>query len=132
MKKSKPPVSLWIAAERKRHGWKTGDLALRLQTAGYEAAETTVRTWEAGRSPRPETVTGLERLFGSQAPVEREVEVGSIVGVLKEIVAELARIREAQEETAMTLGYVVGVAERLVPGGLSGALADEVHDGTPK
>lgn len=72
--KSKPPVSVWIIAERKRLGWKVADVSRRLKDLGYEAEESTVQVWEAGRSPKAETIEALERLFGSRAP--REVEIG--------------------------------------------------------
>lgn len=70
------PVSEWIKAERKRRGWKVEELSRRLIDAGYPAEINTVRVWEArsGRPPKADTISGLERLFGSQAPRERESE----------------------------------------------------------
>lgn len=35
---------------------------------GLPVAEGTPRTWEAGRSPSPENIEGLERIFGTVAP----------------------------------------------------------------
>ena len=67
-RRAKPPVSAWIVRERKRLGLKPHDLALRLTAMGLPVAEGTPRTWEAGRSPSPENIEGLERIFGTVAP----------------------------------------------------------------
>lgn len=109
MRRPKPPVSLWISAERKRHGWKVADLASRLQAAGYEAAETTVRTWEAGRSPHPDTISGLSRLFGSQAPVEPDANGTDLALVLREIRDELRLSRLSADKNADVLAELLGV-----------------------
>lgn len=72
MQKAKPPVSAWIARERKAHGWKVAELSRRLTDMGYEAQPSTIGVWEAGRAPRAETIEALERLFGSLAPREED------------------------------------------------------------
>lgn len=64
----KHPVSLWLIAERKRHGWKAEEVARRLRDAGIQAEETTYRVWEAGRKPKDDAIRAMETLFGSKAP----------------------------------------------------------------
>lgn len=59
--RAKPPVPAWIIRERKRLGPKPRDLAERLTAMGLAVTEGTVRTWEAGRSPHPDNIEGLER-----------------------------------------------------------------------
>lgn len=66
--RAKPPISAWIIRERKRLGLKPRDLSERLSAAGLPVTEGTVRTWEAGRSPHPDNVEGLERIFGTRSP----------------------------------------------------------------
>jgi len=80
---TKPLLSQWIAAERKRHRWKVEELSSRLETAGFEAAVTTVRTWEAGRRPAPDTIAALERMFESAAPTEGDPSLSGLVVALR-------------------------------------------------
>jgi transcriptional regulator with XRE-family HTH domain len=94
---SKPPVSAWIAAQRKAKRWKSEELAERLTAAGYPVAVTTVRTWEASRRPSPENIAALERLFDATAPADRpdDDDLRSLVRLLVE---ELRAEREARVE----------------------------------
>lgn len=125
MARTKPALSQWIADNRKRMGWKAETLAERLREAGYEAADTTVRTWEAGRSPRPETIAAMERLFDSSAPAD-EVGVGGEIAAaldrqssaIEALVEELRLARAAQVEVAaVTLQALGALGVRLDPQG---------------
>ncbi|MBX3031903.1 MAG: hypothetical protein KF809_17285 [Chloroflexi bacterium] len=69
---TKPALSQWIEDQRKLRGWKAEDVARRLREMGYDAEDSTYRTWEASRRPKPETIHGMEKLFGSPAPREPE------------------------------------------------------------
>ena len=98
MARPKPPISLWIASERKRHGWKVGDLSEKLTALNLDAAETTVRTWEAGRPPKAETIDALERLFGSPAPRGAETpDLGGLLAALSSQTEALNRVAERLE-----------------------------------
>lgn len=105
MSRQKPPLSVWIAENRKRLGWKADELAARLRDAGYEAADTTVRTWEAGRTPRPETVEALERLFDSPAPRETGLDRDALVAAIAEQTA-------AMRELTAAISALVGQSSR--------------------
>lgn len=123
MQRFKPPVSQWIVDERKRHGWKVDELSRRLVEMGYEAQPSTVQVWEAGRSPKGETIDALERLFGSAAPRAAELsgDLASAIreqtAAMRELVAELREAREAQqgrdEGLAAALGELSGTLARL-------------------
>lgn len=96
--KPKPPVSAWIQSERKRMGWKVHDLSRRLIDLGYDAQESTVGVWEAGRSPKAETIEALERLFGSQAPREDgNGDMTALVAALSSQTAALNRLADRLE-----------------------------------
>lgn len=95
---SKPPLAQWIVEQRRAKSWKLEELARRLREAGYEAADTTVRTWEAGRRPHPGTIRALELLFDKAAPREREEP---------DMAALLARL-DAQVETMNRAVDVIG------------------------
>lgn len=106
--KPKPPVSDWIVRERKRLGWKPTDVSDRLKAAGYEAEVSTVQVWEAGRSPKPETIAGLERLFGSVAPRE-QADNGDMAAAIRELVEEVRLSRLASDRNADVLAQLLGV-----------------------
>lgn len=98
MARPKPPISLWIASERKRHGWKVRDLSEKLIALNLDAAETTVRTWEAGRPPRAETIDALERLFASPAPREATTpDLGGLLAALSSQTEALNRVADRLE-----------------------------------
>jgi transcriptional regulator with XRE-family HTH domain len=105
----KPPVSLWIAAERKRHGWKVEELSRRLREAGYPAEVSTVRVWEAGRSPAPDTLGALETLFGAPAPRDEPADQSDLVSVIRELVDEVRLSRLASDRNADVLAQLLGV-----------------------
>jgi ribosome-binding protein aMBF1 (putative translation factor) len=90
-RKAKPPVSAWIVTERKRLGWKVDDVSRRLLELGYDAQPSTVQVWEAGRSPRAETIEALERLFGSMAPRDQPT-IGDLSGLVEAITQQTAAI----------------------------------------
>lgn len=134
MQRPKPPVSIWIAAERKRHGWKVEELSRRLIDAGYPAEVSTVRVWEAGRTPAAATTTALERLFGSAAPVGQplgqELNPASVEAIkaltaaaqaqadAMQAIAEEMRLARAADQAraeglAVALGDLASTLERL-------------------
>ncbi len=102
MRKPKPPVSEWIIRERKRMGWKPLDISDRLKAAGYEAEESTVQVWEAGRSPSATNIEGLERLFGSTAPRERE-DQGDLAAVIAAQTVAIGRQTDVLERVLALL-----------------------------
>lgn len=107
--KVKPPVSQWIIDQRKAHGWKVEELSTRLRGMGYEAEVGTIRVWEAGRVPRADTIDGLERLFGSEAP--REQEAASTTAVLVAIERQTEMLEKQWAATTALvqhLGALVG------------------------
>lgn len=61
MGRPKSPIKAWIVEQRKAHGWKSDELAQRL-----DVSESTVRGWEAasGGQPKAENIDALERVFG--------------------------------------------------------------------
>jgi hypothetical protein len=126
----------WLRQERLRRNLSAEQVRAMLAKQGYRVGESTYAEWESGykKQPARDAQPLLIAMWGSEPPAEpeHEVDATSIVGALREIVAELGRIREAQEETAETLGAVLGLAARLLPGGLPASLVDEVLDGTPK
>lgn len=107
-RKQKPPISEWIVSERKRLGWKPADVSERLKAAGYEAEESTVQVWEAGRSPSADNIEGLERLFGSSAPRE-QADQSDLVAVIRELVEEVRLSRQASDRNADVLAQLLGV-----------------------
>lgn len=92
MAKPKPPISSWLAQQRKAAGLKPGELAGRLRERGLRAEEGTVRTWEAGRKPSDDAIAELERIFGAQAPTSTAVDVDAARG--EAILAMTAAIKE--------------------------------------
>lgn len=97
---SKPPVSAWLIRERKRAGMKPAEVAARLTALGLPVQEGTVRTWEAGRSPSPENVEGLERIFESRSPAASSDKDATVPS---ELVSLLRRQAEAQEATTRAI-----------------------------
>lgn len=97
----KHPVSLWLIAERKRHGWKAEEVARRLRDAGIEAQDTTYRVWEAGRKPKADAIRAMETLFGSKAPGEPEPSGQPDLAALLAAMTEQSR-QQAQLITLLT------------------------------
>lgn len=94
--KPKPAVSRWIVSERKRVSrltpekpMKPGDIATRMTELGYPVKEGTVRVWEAGRTPSPENIEGLERVFGTLAPTSEGTGPGDTLTVPSELLTVL-------------------------------------------
>lgn len=118
----KPPLAAWIVRERKRMNLKPADIAERLRAMGLEVKEQTVKVWEsnADRRPDPNNIDGLERLFGSRAPVaasDRDqgavaLAVAEQTEVLRQLVEETRMSRVAQETTAKALGELAGLVAR--------------------
>ena len=111
--RAKPPVAAWIAQERRRKGWKAGDLAERLATIGVQVSEQTIRVWEsnADRKPSPSNLDALERLFGGQAP-ERE-SPGDMADLVAALMAQTAAITELVSELREARGLSQEVRERV-------------------
>lgn len=128
MPSHKPPVSAWIVSERKRLGWKVGDLSSALKAAGYDAEPSTIGVWEAGRKPRGETIEGLERIFGSSAPreqpesmdlstlfakMDRQTDaIESVAHALLELVTRLDRGQALARQERAQIAELVGIAAR--------------------
>lgn len=108
----KPAVSAWIASERKRLGWKSEELARRMRAAGYEVADTTVRTWEAGRRPSQENLEALERLFSSRVPAEPQ-PTGDISALVAALTAQTEAINGLVRELAAARQETADLRERV-------------------
>lgn len=93
-RRDKPPISQWIVDERKRHGWKVDEVSRRLLEMGYEAQPSTVQVWEAGRTPRADTLEALERLFDSHAPREVDIDAarGEAIAVMTEAIRQQTQV----------------------------------------
>lgn len=126
MRQAKPPFSLWLAAERKRHQLKVEELSDRLTKMGFEAAVPTVRTWEAGRVPRADTIEALERLFGTPAP--REIvggDSGDLAAAIRELTAYLREQGQWQRDLLAALASDdTGAAARLAAAAIGKARGD--------
>lgn len=116
--KPKPPMAAWIQGERKRLGLSTQELADRLALIGVKVGEQTISVWEsnAGRNPSPENIDALERLYASQAPLERPQSGDATAAaidrqtlVLSELVDELRKGREAHEARLRALEAAVAL-----------------------
>lgn len=112
MQKHKPPISAWIASERKRHGWKVDELSRRLTDAGYEAQPPTIQVWEAGRKPRDETVSALERLFGSAAPRDQPASDAN-TAVLRAIEKQTEMLERQWAATTALVGNLTALVEEM-------------------
>lgn len=86
VRKPKAPLSAWIVEQRKRLGWKSEELAARL-----DVAESTVRGWESGRSVSADSLARMERAFGVQAPGTNEPGAGDPAGLMAAMTAALLR-----------------------------------------
>lgn len=98
MTQAKPALSLWIVEQRRAKKWKLEELARRLRDAGYEAADTTVRTWEAGRRPSAATIRGMELLFDASAPVDdlASTDMAALVRSISELAESIREERQAR------------------------------------
>lgn len=109
---------------------KPHDLVARLRAQGSDVVEQTVRVWEsyAGRSPSPDNIDALERIFGSQAPsASDEMDSSTIVAAIDRLTAAI----ELQTATRVEWerGLIEAIAE-LVSGGVrSGDLAAGPREG---
>jgi hypothetical protein len=98
---------------------------------GLPVAEGTPRTWEAGRSPSPENIEGLERIFGTVAPdMDRPGDatpsgLSDLVVELRALVGELRTARQERDELRAELD---GFREALLE---LGALRRSAPEGDP-
>ena len=120
--RAKPPVPAWIIRERKRLGLKPRDLAERLTAMGLPVTEGTVRTWEAGRSPHPDNVEGLERIFGTRSP---DYMAGAGVGDDPSLVPALLRAVEAQ---TLAIGKLIEKLDSLASQAIRDGIADALRE----
>lgn len=109
--------------------WKVEELSRRLKEAGYEAEPATIKVWEgyAKRVPQADTLAFLEHLFGSTAPVEREMpaDLMALAKSISELAAAVREQTEAQDAWLReTVGSLVALAkarengpEPVAPGG---------------
>lgn len=117
MIEAKTPFGLWLTAERKRHGWKAEDVAAKLRALGFQAEDSTYRTWEAGRRPKRSTVEALERLFDSPAPSRAPADQSDVAAavreqteVMRELVEELRASRSEAPTWVEPLVAALGAA----------------------
>jgi transcriptional regulator with XRE-family HTH domain len=118
VRKPKSPLAAWIVDQRKRLGWKSEELAARL-----DVAESTVRGWESGRSVSAESITRLERAFGVEAPGSHDSTGGDVAGAIREQAASndrLAEAMQAQAEAFTTLAASIDRASTGVVGTVGG------------
>jgi len=134
----RPALSTWIIDNRKRLGWKVEGLGARLRAAGFEAADTTVRTWEAGRRPSADTIRGLERLFDASAPLADDQtdlvaaldrQTVALTALVERVDLMLAAHSTASVELMRTIGTV---ASGQAPLGTPAASEPEVRAGTAR
>lgn len=128
-RRDKPPFSAWLTAERTRRGWKAPEVARRLRELGYQAEESTYRTWEAGRRPSPDTIAALERLFESAAPGENEPG-GDAAGLVRAMTAALVATTQAITDVRLELADARREAEdqRLATAELIGRLSSQLDE----
>jgi transcriptional regulator with XRE-family HTH domain len=87
-RREKPATSQWLIEQRKRRGWKPEDVAARL-----DAAVTTVRGWESGRSIGGDSLIRLEAIFGSSAPSDAPSgDQSDLAAAIRENTAMLERV----------------------------------------
>jgi transcriptional regulator with XRE-family HTH domain len=91
VRKPKTPTAAWIVENRRRLGWKSEELAQRL-----DVSDSTVRGWESGRSVSADNLDRLEREFGRTAPGRDEPD-GDLATAIRELTAYL---RQRDEESA--------------------------------
>lgn len=102
-RRDKPPFAAWLVAQREAHGLKAEEVARRLRDQGFQAEDSTYRTWESssGRRPAPETVNALERMFGTVAPAEggpATRDIAELVAAISRQADAISRLVEAVEQ----------------------------------
>lgn len=134
----KPPIAAWIQRERKRLKLKPAELLARLQAAGADVStDQTIRVWEsnADRSPRRDNIEALERIFGSQAPLERPETPDALVAAIKaqaEAIQALAlEIRLSRAEELLTRQEMMKALGLLAEGRDLLGKRDAAEHGTP-
>lgn len=116
-RRDKAPFSAWLVAERTKRAWKAGEVARRLRELGYQAEESTYRTWEAGRRPSSETVIALERLFESAAPGDgaaAQTDVAAAIDRQTEAITALVDELRASRLDRERLEQLQATVDRLV------------------
>lgn len=132
--RAKPPVPAWIIRERKRLDIKPRDIAERLTAMGLPVTEGTVRTWEAGRSPHPDNVEGLERIFGSAAPGNEDApadQTAVVAAIDRQTAALSALVDELQRwrtEDRVRLDQVEAMLDQVVAGSLGAPSTRVEHE----
>lgn len=133
----KPPLAAWIVRERERKGWKSHELARRLREAGFEAEDSTVRTWEGrnARPPKSDTVRALERLFGTAAPNGDTTALGDVpelVAAIRDLVEEMRLARQEQAEWNRGVQDVLAAIGARVRAAPTGDLEPVPRAGAPR
>jgi hypothetical protein len=142
-------LQVWIKRERKLprpdfpKGWPIEELSRRMFALGYtEAKPGTIQIWEApkGRDPGAENIEGLEKVFGSKAPGQKETgpstmgEAGQIAAVLREAIeAQTTAIVAAIHARDQTLEHLLSELGRYRSSQLDvlRALQDTAHPEGP-
>ncbi len=109
---------------------KPHDLVARLRAQGVDVVEQTIRVWEsyAGRSPSPDNIEALERIFGSQAPAAAEgMDAAAIVAAIDRLAAAVEAQTRQQVSGMTALGESLGVVLARL-GGLPEQMPDEQAD----
>jgi hypothetical protein len=112
-------------------GWKPADVSRRLKDLGYEAEESTVQVWESGRSPSVDNIEGLERIFGTTAPVEAD-DRSDLVAAIRELTAAVREVRQEQRQSASFLTELLALVAHSVGGEAAlSQIADAVRAQSP-
>ena len=119
MRKPKSPVAAWIVEQRKARGWKSEELAQRL-----DVAESTVRSWESGRGVSPDNIDRLERLFGVEAPGDGQAYGGDVAAAIRD---QTARMEAVQREQTAAIREMTGLMAQIVT-----LLATQQTQGSPE
>lgn len=110
-----------MKTNRKAKGWKVEELSRRLIDAGYPATVGSVRVWESprGRDPKPDTIQGMERIFGSVAPSDAAGRSDDA------LLAAVERLTEAVEALPLRIATALRQVSELPPDVLARLVADE-------
>jgi transcriptional regulator with XRE-family HTH domain len=109
----KPPLSAWVAGQRKAHGETVEDIARYV-----DRSPATVRGWESGRPPKGDdaSVMILERHWGSIAP-KTEMPADLATALMEQarvIQAQVDAIDRQSEAIDRQTAVLEKVLERLV------------------
>lgn len=104
MGRPRTPLAAWIREQRQAREWKSEEVARRLGVA-----ESTVRSWESGRTISDDNLDALERLFGQEAPGHEASapDVGALAVAIEAQTAAITDLVEALRPVAGPLAQQV-------------------------